>query len=183
VRHTADSLTFIPPFSPEAVGPYRTSSNTSQPVSNFSLVHAWLTFEHKRMSCHIEVVCSLFHLRYILTMCTHLFSGYKLLFTCSCIIGPLEQTVWSVTLNFLLILLCFQWFAFSCLWVSFHWLPFLTTIFDKTMYILILANINGIILITQDWFMFILSTPLSFILSISIISSVLLAVLYVEVCG
>jgi len=31
VRHTADSLTFIPPFSPgAAVGPYKTSSNTHE---------------------------------------------------------------------------------------------------------------------------------------------------------
>ena len=41
----------------------------------------------RRMICGIKVVFSLFHLRYLLTMCIHLFSGGKLLFTGSCMVS------------------------------------------------------------------------------------------------
>ena len=33
----------------------------SQEVSYFSLVHAWLAFQHRRVICEIKVVCSPFH--------------------------------------------------------------------------------------------------------------------------
>ena len=52
----------------------------SQEVSYFSLVHAWLEFQHSRIICEIRMVCSLFHLRYILTMCIHFLSAGKLFF-------------------------------------------------------------------------------------------------------
>ena len=51
----------------------------SQRVSYFSLVHAWLAFQHRRMISEIEMVCSLFHLWYIPTMCIYLLSDGKLL--------------------------------------------------------------------------------------------------------
>ena len=56
----------------------------SQLVSYFSLVHTCLAFQLRRTICGIKVVCSLYHLWYILTMCIHLFSASKLLFTGSC---------------------------------------------------------------------------------------------------
>ena len=51
----------------------------SQRVSYFPLVHTCLAFQLRRMICEIKVVCSLYHLWYILTMCIHLFSVGKLL--------------------------------------------------------------------------------------------------------
>jgi len=43
------------------------------------------------MICEIKVVFSLFHLRYFLTVCIHLFSVRKLLFTGSCMVSILTQ--------------------------------------------------------------------------------------------
>ena len=61
-----------------------------------SLVPACLAFQNRRMIYEIKMVCSLFHLRYILTMRMHLLLEYKLVLSGRLRISMQE---WSVKLN------------------------------------------------------------------------------------